>query len=194
MDSEHSNDARTDILEMQLGVGQSRGLSLLKEVEKDPTKLDPQLINWLWERAKTQEYAFDDLSMNRVEAFLLQLADQSTHYLMIGDKGLFIVLHPIQGGTAEVHFMIWEREFSLYQHKEYVWELLDWLFYEKKVHRVQGTIPTYNKLAERFMYAIGMKFEGEMLEAVLWKGKYYNVKLFGMLERHYRSRKDRIIQ
>lgn len=167
-------------------------LTWLNPDKLDPTKVD---LNKLWANVQTQDYAFDDFSRNRPEWFLMQFAqsNDNVRYFLIGDSGLFIVSgNLVEGGDATIHFIIWDRNFSLHVNKAPAYELVDWLFYELKVHRISGPIPSYNKLAPRFAVAMGMKFEGEMLESVLWKGKYYNVAMYGLLEKWYRTRKEHI--
>lgn len=166
------------------------GFHYLKLIDHE--KADYERIQWLWEHASSQDYAFDDFSRGKLEWFLWQMADNRTKYLEIGDHGLFIAQNPEEGKDCWIHFIVWDRNFSLHQHKDPTYEFFDWLFYDKKVHRCTGPIPSYNKLAPRFAFSMGMKFEGEMREAILWHGKYYNVQLFGILEKDYRERRERI--
>jgi RimJ/RimL family protein N-acetyltransferase len=100
----------------------------------------------------------------------------------------------VKGGSANIHFIVWDRNYSLAVDKEPAYELVDWLFYEVGVHRISGPIPDYNRLAPRFAYSMGMKYEGELQEAILWHGKYYNVKMFGLLEPWYAKRRGWLIQ
>jgi len=155
----------------------------------------PQIdLNWLWQQVQTQDYAFDDFSRGKVEWFLSLLADQSgrTKLLLIGDHGLFFVQNIMKGGDANIHFVVWDRNFSLHRERAYGYELCDWLYYGIGVHRVTGCIPSYNTLAPRFAASMGMRYEGELQQAVLWKDKYWNVQLFGMLEPWYRARRERV--
>jgi RimJ/RimL family protein N-acetyltransferase len=72
--------------------------------------------------------------------------------------------------------------------------LIDWLFYEARVHRIQGSVPSYNRLAPRFVLSFGFKYEGEVREAVKWKDSYHNMQLYGLLEHEWRSWKGRQVQ
>lgn len=173
-------------------MGSFEGFKHLRVIDRET--IDEQRLKWLWDHANTQDYAFDDFSRGKVEWFLFQLADHNVEYLEIGDSGLFIIQNPMQGGDAGIHFIVWDRNFSLHSNKAPAYELLDYLFYKVGVHRVSGRIPVYNRLAPRFALAMGMKFEGELQEAVLWHGKYHNVQMYGLLERQYRERKERIVQ
>lgn len=167
------------------------GFKLLTMITNDPPNVD---LNWLWGKVSTQDYAFDDMSRGRPEAFCQLLLNSSNRLFLIGDYGLFLVQNIIPQGDCSIHFVVWDRNFSLQTDREYAYELLDWLFYEVGVHRVSGYIPVYNRLAPRFALAMGMKFEGEMREVILWKGQYHNVKCFGLLEVDYRLRKGRLLQ
>lgn len=188
-------DSKSGILQEQRSVGKFDGFRYLTWLNPDDKEQLLRVdLNKLWANVQTQDYAFDDFSRNNPEWFLLQLAQASENvrYFLIGDSGLFLVQGNLrEGGDATVHFIVWDRNFSLHVNKGPAYELVDWLFYEVKVHRISGPIPDYNKLAPRFATAMGMKFEGEMLEAVLWKGKYHNVQMFGLLERWYRQRKEK---
>jgi hypothetical protein len=187
-------DSKADLLEDKRELGKFNGFHHLTWL--NPDKLDPNFdLNKLWRNVQTQDYAFDDFSRDKPEWFLLQFAqaNDNVRYFLIRDSGIFIVSGNLQaGGDATIHFIIWDRNFSLHSDKLPAYELCDWLFYELKVHRVSGPIPSYNKLAPRFATAMGMKFEGEMQEAVLWKGKYWNVSMYGLLEKWYRQRKEHI--
>lgn len=183
-------DSNSSVLQSGSSNRQFTGFNLLKKIDRK--NFDSARLQWIWEHVQTQDYAFDDFSRGRIDWFLYQLADLNTEYFEIGDHGLFMVHLPVAGGVADVHFVVWDRNFSLHQQKEYAFELLDYLFYDVKVHRITGMIPAYNRLAPRFVTAMGFKFEGEMRESVLWKGTYYNVSVYGMLEKDYRTRRDRI--
>lgn len=187
-------DNKAGVLQSESSVGKFNGFRFLTWLNPDnlPQGFD---LNKLWHNVQSQDYAFDDFSRDKPEWFLLQFAqsNDNVRYFLIGDSGLFLVSGNLQkGGDATIHFIVWDRNFSLFQNRGPGYELLDWLFYEVGVHRVSGPIPTYNKLAPRFATAMGMKFEGELIEGVLWKGHYYNVALYGLLEKWYRQRKERI--
>jgi RimJ/RimL family protein N-acetyltransferase len=149
-------------------------------------------MKWLWERILTQDYAFDDFSRGKWEWFCYMLADPRYKFFKIGDSGLFLVENPEEGKTCGIHFVVWDRNYSLQRDKSAPIELLDWLFYNVKVHRVQGNIPIYNKLAPRFVLSMGFKYEGELREAVLWKQQYHAVAIYGLLERDWAAWKGRI--
>lgn len=184
-------DNDSSVLEVQSGSSKFGGFSLLTLIDNEKPNVD---LNWLWENVKTQEYAFDDFSRGKVEWFLAQMADLSgrTKYLLIGDHGLFFVTNCMKGGDANIHFVVWDRNFSIHRERAYGYEICDYLYYEIGVHRITGCIPSYNTLAPRFATAMGMRYEGEMQQAVLWKGQYHNVQIFGMLESWYRQRRERI--
>ena len=186
-------DNNGSVLEVQSASGKFNGFNLLTWLDPENLQID---LDELWRKVSTQDYAFDDFSRGKVEWFVSLIADVSgrSKLFLIGDYGLFLVNQVMTGGDTQVHFIIWDRNFSLHKHKEYVFELFDYLFYEVKVHRITGSIPRYNNLAPRFALSVGMRFEGELQEAVLWKGKYHNVQLYGILEGWYRNRKERLTQ
>jgi RimJ/RimL family protein N-acetyltransferase len=189
-------DKQPDLLESERSIGKFTGFRDLVWLNPDDPKFKEFNLDRLWANVRTQDYAFDDFSRDKPEWFLWQLANsnENVRYFLIGDYGLFLVNGNLQvGGDATVHFIVWDRNISLHINKAPVYELFDWLFYEVKVHRISGPIPSYNKLASRFAMVFGMKFEGELQEAVLWKGKYYNVSMFGLLEKWYRTRRENII-
>lgn len=157
----------------------------------DPSKMSGEEMKWLWERICSQDYAFDDFSRGKWEWFCFMLADPRYKFFLIGDAGLFLVEGAEEDKVANIHFVVWDRNFSLHHDKGPAIELVDWLFNEIRVHRINGNIPSYNRLAPRFVLSMGFKYEGDMREAVLWKGKYHNVQIYGLLQKEWQAWKER---
>lgn len=183
-------DNHADVSEVQRSDSKFTGFRYLTPL--DPHTMGGEKMKWLWERVCTQDYAFDDFSRGKWEWMCAMLADPRYRFFLIGESGIFLVENPEEGKTVGIHFVVWDRNFSLQHDKAPAIELLEWLFYEVGVHRVQGNIPNYNKLAPRFVLSFGFKYEGELRESVLWKGKYHSVMVYGLLEKDWAQWKTRM--
>lgn len=163
-------------------------MSISKEanVPTKLTKLIPTLapegrLEWLWDHARTQDYAFDDYTRNQPEAFLYLLANPEYQFFELGDSGIFTVRNGLPTrADCEVHFICWDRNIPFADIADATHQLLEYLFKEVGVHRVNGYVPAFNRLAHRWVTYTGLKFEGKLREYLLWNKNYYDVDIFGM--------------
>jgi len=139
------------------------------------------------------DYSFDDFTRGKVEYFLHKFADENNEFYEMGDSGLVILSNITEHGGSNIHYLVWDRGLNLLEKKGPALDAFDYLFFQRKVHHVVGVIPSNNQLAIRFATSVGMKFEGEIREDVLYKGKYYNSHIYGILEQEYPSRRGRLL-
>lgn len=138
------------------------------------------------------EYAFDDFTFGKVDFFLHQFSDENNEFYEMGDSGLVVLSHITERGGSNIHYMVWDRV-GLGEKKGPALDVFDYLFFKRRVHHVVGAIPSHNQYATRHAISIGMKFEGEIREDVLYKGKYYSTHIYGLLEQEYPSRRGRLL-
>lgn len=184
-------DNNTSILQSKSGHGEFTGFRLLKRVDENNTS--PQRLKWLWEKMQECDYAFDDHSRGQVDYFLSQFANPEVEFYEMGDSGLVVLSDITQGGGSRIHYLVWDRTLNMAIQKSQAVEAFDYLFWKRKVHHIVGMIPSYNTLAVRYALSVGMRFEGEIRDDVLYKGRYYNTQIYGLLEHEYVSRRARLV-
>lgn len=138
------------------------------------------------------EYAFDDFTRGKVDYFLAQFADENVEFYEMSDSGLVVLSNITQHGSANIHYLVWDRV-GLGEKKGPALDVFDYLFFKRKVHHATGFIPSHNQYALRHAMSVGMRFEGEIREDVLYKGRYYNTHIYGILEQEYLSRRGRLL-
>lgn len=157
------------------------GLSLLTPINPDTYTR----MAWLWEKLKTQDYAFDDFGRGDMEIFALSLLDPGSLHFEFGDHGYVVVRNLRHSDNPSIHFCIWDRGVAFKEITAAGRELIDFLFKRLKVARVSANVPTYNKQAEKFAMMLGFKFEGTVRQGILWHEKHYDINLFGLLRREW---------
>lgn len=176
------------VSEVQRGVNSFAGFHHLKRI--DEHNVTPNRLRWLWERMQECEYAFDDFTQGKTEYFLHEFANASNEFYEMSDSGLVILSNITEEGGSRIHYLMWDHDFVL--SKSVAREAFDYLFYKRKVHHIVGMIPQHNQMAVRFAISVGMRFEGEIREDVLYKGRYYSTHVYGLLEQEYPSRRARL--
>lgn len=175
-------DNQTDISTVEHSGSELQDFRFLKPLTKDDA---PELIQEVWEKLRTQDYAFDDFSRNNPGMFLFGLAAETNKYFLIEDVGLVILQDIWENSIPSIHFCVWDRNYPFQKLKEAARELFDWLFKTYNCHRINALIPDYNKFAERLAHVLRFHYEGSMKEAILFKGKWFDQKMFGLLQSAY---------
>ena len=176
-------DNQRNLLEVQRGVGEFAGFRCLKRITQDNTT--PQRMKWLWEKMQECDYAFDDFTRGRVDYFVHEFALEENEFYEVADSGMVVMSNIVAQGGARLHYLVWDRELNLTTRKGPALDAFDYLFFKRQVHHVVGMIPSNNQYAIRFATAVGMRFEGEIREDFLYKGRYYNMHIYGILDREY---------
>ena len=68
--------------------------------------------------------------------------------------------------------------------------LVDYAFYELKLHRIQATTSSANPESYRVMERLGMRREGQMREATFRDGAWFDALIYGILAREWRATTD----
>jgi aminoglycoside 6'-N-acetyltransferase len=107
---------------------------------------------------------------------------------MIGDCAFHIL--PQDGLQAEIGVTLSRR----YQGKGYATEaltrLLDYLFMELELHRVQATCDTENLASAKLLERIGMRREGHLRENIWFKGAWGSEYTYALLKREWEQKSD----
>lgn len=69
--------------------------------------------------------------------------------------------------------------------------ILDYGFQKLKLHRVELDVYSYNPRAIKVYKNLGFKLEGKKREHALWRGKYYNAYLMGILDREWKKKNNK---
>jgi len=147
---------------------------------------DPKLIQEVWEKIRTQDYAFDDFTINNPQLFLAGLINETTFYFLVEDAGIAIINDLYENSTSSnVHFCIWDRKYPHSRMVEAAKEALGWIFSTYGCHRVSAMIPVYNPFAKRLATQLRFRYEGSLKEAILYKGKWYDEDIFGLLQSNF---------
>lgn len=176
---------------MQHGNGQFAGFRSLKRITEHDTS--PQRLKWLWDKMQECDVAFDDFTRGHVDYFLSQFANPDVEFYEIGDAGLVVLSNITERGGSNIHYLMWDHAYQLTAKRGPALDAFDYLFFKRQVHHVVGMIPSYNHLAIRFAMSVGMKYEGEIREDSLYKNRYYNTHIYGILEKEYPSRRARLL-
>lgn len=139
------------------------------------------------------DYAFDDFTRGKVDFFIVQFTNPDVEFYEIGDSGLVVLSNITEKGGSNIHYLMWDHSYQLTAKRGPALDAFDYLFYKRNVHHVVGSIPAYNQHAIRFALSVGMKFEGEIREDSLYKGRYYATHIYGILDWEYASRRARLL-
>ena len=153
------------------------------------TKNSPdELIQEVWEKIRTQEYAFDDFSRNQPSLFLAQLVSDTNKFFLAEDAGIIILQDLWKCSSPHIHFCLWDRNYPMAKIKQAAHEAIDHVFKHYECHRISAVIPIYNSFAKRLATTLRFRYEGTMKEAVLYKGKWFDEDIFGLLQSVYSKR------
>lgn len=181
-------DNDVDVLEVQRSDDSDQAVRDLKHLTPIvPEQMAKERIQWLWDKLRTQDYAFDDVTRNDPRWFLAGLFMPGTEHFMIGDKGYAMAAGIALKQNCLLHFTLWDsmtgtelfaagREFVSFMLNKY------------QLNRVTAVIPAHNKQVVRLAVLLGFRFEGELRQCLLYKGEYYNVALYGLLRDEFERR------
>jgi len=145
-------------------------------------------LKTLWERARQFDTLFGEEINSDFKKFLevvMRVGPEGIEptglFWVVDDfVGMFYLTHIIPEQQADVHYSFFDR-----RHKgrlRLVKEMLKYAFQRYKFMRVNAWIPVYaTEQAFKFVTALGFKDEGKKRKAAYYKGKYFDVVLFGLL-------------
>jgi hypothetical protein len=176
-------DVETNIPTSERSGGELPRFRFLTPLTKDS---DEKVIIDTWEKIRTQDYAFDDFSRNNPQLFLGGLVQETSFYFLVDDAALAMVQNCWKFSTSvSVHFCVWDRTYPVQKITQAAKECLAWIFNEFDCHRVNALIPEYNTFAQRLATTLRFRYEGSMKEAILYKGKWCDERMYGLLQSHF---------
>jgi RimJ/RimL family protein N-acetyltransferase len=175
-------DIETNISTSERGERELPDFCLLRPL----TRLsDPKVIEQTWEKIRTQDYAFDDFTINNPGLFLAGMVSENTYYFLVEEAGIVILNDLYENSTSSnIHFCMWEKWYPHSKIIQAAKEALGFVF-SFNCHRVSALIPVYNPFAKRLATQLRFRYEGCMKEAILYKGKWYDEDIFGLLHSNF---------
>lgn len=147
--------------------------------------ITPQKIAELWAEAKQYDVLFSDYTRGKLEPFIDLLMDARGAWWEItkGEDdqvvGAIYLTNVVPGFDASAHFTFWDsvasgRDQLMLFMAEYVMDRYD-------LQRITAKLPVYQKGVIRFISRLGFEKEGEIRQAVLHKGKWLPMALYGLV-------------
>lgn len=175
-------DSEVDISEVQSGNSNLRDFRFVEPVSFDLAKQeDGAKLQWLWDKVKSCDYAFDDFSRGSATSFIQGLGDPSCAHFLIDQSAYCVVRGLYEHSTPSIHFVVWEHDLGMPRIKAAGQEVIDWIFKTYSCHRIDAIVPSYNKLARRVATMLRFKFEGMKREAVRYNNRWHDVEIYGLL-------------
>lgn len=153
-------------------------------------KMTPEEAEDIWQKVRVLDECFDDLSRDNPKMFAARLFSPSTSAYTYKDSGLVMIENIIPRLSGAIHFFVWNKTLTDSEMTEVGREVIRQVIDTYKVHRIYATPPAFNKLARRLAFTLGFHYEGSCREAMLFKGKYIDIDLYGLLT----SRFGKVIQ
>jgi len=156
---------------------------LLKEAGN--SFLTPEKLREIWMEAKHHDVLFDDQIDGKAKPFL--------HVLSAPNSTWFEVYHIEQNKPVGMlymnrilpcfdgfgHFAFWDNVGA--GRENLILETLRYVMKKYELPRVSTEVPVYQRGTLRMVKRLGFMKEGERRNGVLYKGKWMNQALFGML-------------
>jgi RimJ/RimL family protein N-acetyltransferase len=153
-----------------------------------PTKLDVDRLKELWEKLKDFDVLFNDFVEGDIQAFMGHFirveGDQVKPQALIwdvDDVGILYInqIRPLD--SCQAHFVFWDRRYR--GREELIKSMCKFLFKEYKFRRINVQWPLYAKFSIHFMERMGFVNEGRLREATLYKGDWFDLMLFSLMEK-----------
>ena len=141
----------------------------------------------LYERLSKFEVLFNDSIENGfedfVDSFLCEVGGEIKPLGLIwqvDDVGILYLTEIRPGYEAEAHFSFWDQRIR--GREKLVAEMVRYVVTRFGFHRIAVEIPVYAKPALKAVERIGFKKEGRKRKAVKYKGEWFDVNLYSVVE------------
>lgn len=150
--------------------------------------LTPSNLKTLWEKVRQFDTLFSEELNGDFRKFLEAVIRQGPSgiepvglFWVVDDfVGVFYLTHIVPGQDADVHYSFFDR-----RHKgrhNLVKAMLRYAFHRYGFARLSAQVPVYaTEQAFKFASALGFKDEGKKRRAVFYKGKWFDLVMFGIL-------------
>lgn len=146
-------------------------------------------LRFLHEKLSKFEVLFNDFTKDNPEAFIRafvnidQYGDVHPNGLVweVDDVGILALTDIVPQNTAKAHFTFWDRRIR--GREGLIRAMLKYVFEQLGLHRIVVEIPLYAVAAMAAVERMGFRKEGRMREAVLYRGEWFDVNLYSILDR-----------
>jgi hypothetical protein len=161
-------------------------INVLSEMGKRTELFTNDKIVQLWSEASQHEVLFNDFTAGKIEPFILLMLNPRAvwiEFVRLTDRravGVGYLTEVIPNFDALAHFSFWD---SIARGREpLVQATMAWFFDRYNLHRLSVEVPPYQSGVIRFIKRLGFVQEGERREAIVHKGKWMPLELFGILK------------
>lgn len=152
-----------------------------------PVQLDLERFKTYWDRLKDFDVVFND-QVNDVDDFMRQFISVKDDGSLaatgliweVDDVGIFYLTEIRPGYEALGHFNFWDQR--LRGRESLIREMMKYVFQRFGFHRVVTEVGLYAKPAMAMVERIGFVKEGRKRESVRYKGEWWDVNLYSMLD------------
>jgi RimJ/RimL family protein N-acetyltransferase len=142
------------------------------------------MLEETWERYQQYRVMFSDVTLNDYEHFLSIVMVPGTIILSVEveDKeiGLIYFTEISQATSAFGHYIFWDRKSGAGRHRVLLTAQRT-IMKEFGLHRMDMAVPIFAFSALHRLHKIGYRIEGRRKEALLYKGRWADLLLFGVL-------------
>lgn len=152
-------------------------------------ELTPINLKIFWEKARQFDTLFTEEVNGDFKKFLEVFLHQTPNggveanglFWVVDDfVGVLYLTDIIAGVDAMAHFTFFDR--GLNGREELVKEMIEFVFRRYKFHRLSATVALYaNPVTYKFVERLGFKWEGRKRSCRLYKGKWYDANMYGLL-------------
>lgn len=164
---------------------QDYSVRILHEFSQKDEYFNAQKVSEIWSKAREHDVLFSDYTAGKVEPFLTAIMNPNSVWFEIyrtsgepGSVGVGYITHVIPKFDAKAHFAFWDRIAS--GREDIIWAIMGWLFIRYELHRLTAEVPKYQSGTIRFVKGLGFQHEGEIREAIIHKGSWMPLLIFGM--------------
>lgn len=143
--------------------------------------ITPEYANELWRRI--QSGLVDDFTINNPDLFAAKLCAPNT-VCFEHPSGIAMLSSICPRLGAELHFWSWDNV-SDDEIVHFGREVVAYAFDTYELERLTATPPAFNKMAIRIAGKLGFTFEGNVRHAFLFKSKYHDVHIYGLLRSEF---------
>jgi len=153
-----------------------------------PLMLDKETLFQIWDKTRQFKTVFNTEIKEDFNKFLSVFANLENN--MISANGLFwsiddligiYYLTDIYNTEATVHFTFFDKRFN--GRLDMTKLMLAFVFDKYKFQRLNVEIPAYASAStQAFVKALGFQMEGKKRSAILFDGRWFDTKLFGLLK------------
>jgi len=159
-------------------------------VPLDIRTIPPADANKIWEHVRKQDACFDDFSRADGALFCRRLIAPTSVVLEYADSGIVLFEGIVPRLSASIHFFVWDPQVHEAEMVEIGRTACRFAFDKFELHRITSLPPDFNGLAYRVATRVGFHYEGTIRETFLFKRKYHDVKILGLLRDDFRRRES----